>query len=292
MQRVRRSPRPPSHLISPHAPSRLPARSRMPNLARVDIIIIIIKSSRLLRQLTSSFPRCTRAQKSRRAWTDCHREHRARRPAPPSRRRRRRKTGAKHPPAPAPDSDLSIRPPRLTATDLFPTMPAADPKSDDNVSTEKLFADLIDHATFEQILEMDDDEDEREFSKSIVYDFFDQAAATFKSMHEAVDSQKLQDLSNLGHFLKGSSATLGLTKVKDSCEKIQHFGARKDETGNVDEPDDAKSLKNCAKFVNQAEREFKDAERVLRRFYHEDVAPESSIEESSSTTTAASSKKP
>ena len=38
----------------------------------------------------------------------------------------------------------------------------------------------IDPATFEQILEMD--EDEREFSKSIVYDFFGQADQTFKKM--------------------------------------------------------------------------------------------------------------
>lgn len=36
--------------------------------------------------------------------------------------------------------------------------------------------------TFEQILEMDDDEEEREFSKSIVYGFFEQAEATFKKM--------------------------------------------------------------------------------------------------------------
>ncbi|KAF2209744.1 hypothetical protein CERZMDRAFT_29637, partial [Cercospora zeae-maydis SCOH1-5] len=140
------------------------------------------------------------------------------------------------------------------------------------------FADAVDPATFEQILEMDDDEDEREFSKSIVYDFFDQAAVTFKSMHEALEKKDLNNLSALGHFLKGSSATLGLTKVKDSCEKIQHFGARKDETGNFDEPDDEKSLKNCSKYVEQAERDFKDAERVLRRFYHDNVVPESSTE--------------
>lgn len=36
--------------------------------------------------------------------------------------------------------------------------------------------------TFEQILEMDDDEDERDFSKSIVFGFFEQAEATFKKM--------------------------------------------------------------------------------------------------------------
>lgn len=36
--------------------------------------------------------------------------------------------------------------------------------------------------TFEQILEMDDDEDDREFSKGIVYGFFEQAETTFKQM--------------------------------------------------------------------------------------------------------------
>ncbi|PPJ56203.1 hypothetical protein CBER1_09398 [Cercospora berteroae] len=156
----------------------------------------------------------------------------------------------------------------------------SDEQPDENVSIEKLFGDLIDPATFEQILEMDDDEDEREFSKSIVYDFFDQAANTFKQMHQGLKDKDLEVLSSLGHFLKGSSATLGLNKVKDSCEKIQHFGARKDETGNKDVADDKESLRNCEKYVKQAEKDFKDAERVLQKFFHEDV-PESSTEDSS-----------
>lgn len=42
--------------------------------------------------------------------------------------------------------------------------------------------DTIDPSTFEQILEMDEDEAEREFSKSIVYDFFTQAEGTFVKM--------------------------------------------------------------------------------------------------------------
>jgi osomolarity two-component system phosphorelay intermediate protein YPD1 len=42
--------------------------------------------------------------------------------------------------------------------------------------------DSIDAPTFEQILEMDEDEEEREFSKSIVYDFFSQAESTFVKM--------------------------------------------------------------------------------------------------------------
>ena len=47
--------------------------------------------------------------------------------------------------------------------------------------------DAIDPATFEQILEMDDDdEDERDFSRSIVYGFFEQAENTFLSMEDAL----------------------------------------------------------------------------------------------------------
>jgi osomolarity two-component system phosphorelay intermediate protein YPD1 len=42
--------------------------------------------------------------------------------------------------------------------------------------------DSLDAATFGQILEMDDDENEKEFSKSIVFDFFDQAHSTFGKM--------------------------------------------------------------------------------------------------------------
>lgn len=82
-------------------------------------------------------------------------------------------------------------------------------------------------------------------------------------------AKDLEQLSALGHFLKGSSATLGLTKVKDSCEKIQHYGARKDETGQLDEEDDEKSLKRLAETIESAKTEFHDVEKILRKFYHD-----------------------
>jgi len=46
--------------------------------------------------------------------------------------------------------------------------------------------EIIDPMTFEQILEMDDDEEEREFSRSIVYGFFEQADVTFDKMDTAL----------------------------------------------------------------------------------------------------------
>jgi HPt (histidine-containing phosphotransfer) domain-containing protein len=84
------------------------------------------------------------------------------------------------------------------------------------------------------------------------------------------EKKDLAQLSALGHFLKGSSATLGLTKVKDHCEKIQHYGAHKDETGTRDEPDVDVCIDNLKVSIAQAKKEFKVVERLLRRFYHDD----------------------
>ncbi|KAA8648800.1 hypothetical protein EYZ11_011385 [Aspergillus tanneri] len=127
--------------------------------------------------------------------------------------------------------------------------------------------DSIDKVTFDQILEMDDEDEEREFSRGIVYGFFDQAETTFLKMEKALRDKNLGELSSLGHFLKGSSATLGLIKVKDACEKIQHYGAGLDETGTNEEPDESVSLKNIEKTLTQAKEDYKEVETFLRRFF-------------------------
>lgn len=125
----------------------------------------------------------------------------------------------------------------------------------------------IDALTFEQILEMDDDEDDREFSRSIVFGFFEQAEQTFEQMDAALVEKDLDSLSSLGHFLKGSSATLGLTKVKDSCEKIQHYGQQKDAAGEEDEPDKQVCLDKIEALLVQVKEEYAECETVLRKFY-------------------------
>lgn len=102
--------------------------------------------------------------------------------------------------------------------------------------------DHIDLPTFEQLLEMDDDENDRQFSSDLVQGFKDQAEETFASIEEALQQKDLGRLSELGHFLKGSSAAVGLTKVVASCEKIQHYGQKKDETGNGFIDDDQECL--------------------------------------------------
>lgn len=91
------------------------------------------------------------------------------------------------------------------------------------------------------------------------------------SLHPHRQKGDLSQLSAEGHFLKGSSATLGLNKVKDSCEKIQNYGQHKDETGTNDEPDDAKCLGRIKKTLDVVRVEYAEVEKVLRRFYHEHV---------------------
>lgn len=82
-------------------------------------------------------------------------------------------------------------------------------------------------------------------------------------------ARDLDELSSLGHFLKGSSATLGLTKVKDSCERIQHYGAKKDTTGTINEPDEAKCLSLIRTTLEEVKEEYQDAAALLKRFYGE-----------------------
>lgn len=126
--------------------------------------------------------------------------------------------------------------------------------------------DAIDSATFGQILEMDEDDPEREFSQSIVDGFFEQAQETFEKMDTALEEENLDELSKLGHFLKGSSATLGLTKIKDSCEKIQRYGKMEKENG--DPLDDEKlCLETITKTLETVKKEYAEAEKILKEFF-------------------------
>ncbi|KAK4685488.1 osomolarity two-component system, phosphorelay intermediate protein YPD1, partial [Tremellales sp. Uapishka_1] len=128
---------------------------------------------------------------------------------------------------------------------------------------------------FSQIRDMDDDEEEdegsggeggHEFSKSIVWGFFEQADTTFEQMQEAIIAHDLPNLSSLGHFLKGSSAALGIIKVQASCEKMQHYGNMRDEeTGEDLDKDEA--LNRIKGLLADCKRDYKVAEGWLKRLY-------------------------
>jgi HPt (histidine-containing phosphotransfer) domain-containing protein len=69
-------------------------------------------------------------------------------------------------------------------------------------------------------------------------------------------------LSALGHFLKGSSAALGVSKVKDSCEKIQHYGQCRDEEKGTD-LSEKEALDMIQMLLLQVKEDYAAAERWL-----------------------------
>ena len=73
-------------------------------------------------------------------------------------------------------------------------------------------------------------------------------------------------LSNLGHFLKGSSAALGVSKVQATCEKIQHYGKLWDEEAGLSLSED-EALAKIEPLLKSGKEEFLAAERWLKKWY-------------------------
>lgn len=147
--------------------------------------------------------------------------------------------------------------------------------------------DPIDMDTFQQILELDE-EDDREFSKEMVWAYFSQAEKTFGDLDEALwvalvrdhfilptdasvhSSEKdLTKLSHLGHFLKGSSAAMGVSRVETACEKIQHYGLLRDEQNDVG-LSEKQALDLIKKTLVRVKKDYAVADKWLRRFYEEE----------------------
>lgn len=73
-------------------------------------------------------------------------------------------------------------------------------------------------------------------------------------------------MSSLGHFLKGSSATLGLVRVRDGCEKIQRYGKKENVDGSA-EPDVELCLTRIADALAAVKADYADVEQTLRNYY-------------------------
>ncbi|KAE8310365.1 signal transduction histidine kinase [Aspergillus transmontanensis] len=154
----------------------------------------------------------------------------------------------------------------MAPTTTTKTQTVQTPPKTEGPATLDDMKDHIDQSTFEQILEMDDEPDDRDFSKGIVVGFFEQAESTFEKMEQALEKKDLKELSSLGHFLKGSSATLGLNKVRDACEEIQNYGAGKDKSGTnpIKEED---SLKKIGESLSTCRADYNVVEKFLRKFF-------------------------
>jgi osomolarity two-component system phosphorelay intermediate protein YPD1 len=77
----------------------------------------------------------------------------------------------------------------------------------------------------------------------------------------------LPKLASLGHYLKGSSATLGMVKVRDGCEKIQRFGKNENLDGSA-EPDNVVCLSRIGEALDGVKKDYKTVEEKLREHYN------------------------
>ncbi len=77
------------------------------------------------------------------------------------------------------------------------------------------------------------------------------------------------ELSRLGHFLKGSSATLGVAQVRNACEQIQYLGRLvhpEDHSAAIAEPE---ALSRISKQLQVASGALAEAEQFFNQFYHQ-----------------------
>jgi len=128
---------------------------------------------------------------------------------------------------------------------------------------------LIDISTFQQILEMDEGDPSKKFSASIVDLFFEQTKVKFPEMDDFLKRNNFEEVSRLGHFLKGSAAMIGLIDLIDSFEKIQHLGHRKDESGVNNEPNDDVTAEKLTETIALAKQQVSDVMPVLEDFFPE-----------------------
>ena len=69
--------------------------------------------------------------------------------------------------------------------------------------------------------------------------------------------------------MKGSSAALGIIKVQAICEKMQHYGNKRDEEEGVDLKED-EALERIKKLLVQCKKDYRVAKAGLERWYEQE----------------------
>jgi len=90
-----------------------------------------------------------------------------------------------------------------------------------------------------------------------------------KSSTDSSNDKDLKELSGLGHFLKGSSAALGIVRVQAICEKVQHYGANRDEEADCAITDED-ALKRITQLLKDCKKDYAVAKVWLIRLYEEE----------------------
>ncbi|PVV01069.1 hypothetical protein BB560_004528 [Smittium megazygosporum] len=124
-------------------------------------------------------------------------------------------------------------------------------------------SEILDRNIFDQLVEMDDEE--HTFLSQIISNYFEQAESAFYQMHYCLETGDLESLSRLSHSLKGSSASIGLVRMKHACERLQILGKYQLE---VDSSVPTEHLIEAAKIELKAtEIEYKKVEELFIYFF-------------------------
>ncbi|AET40836.1 Ypd1p Ecym_6465 [Eremothecium cymbalariae DBVPG len=111
------------------------------------------------------------------------------------------------------------------------------------------------------------DEDDPGFSQRLCLQYIDQAETTFEQIQSELDSENssLANLSSLSHFLKGSSASLGLQRIAWACERIQNYGKKGEGASSI--APDSYYIDLISEALNLAREEFNAARKELSKYY-------------------------
>lgn len=131
--------------------------------------------------------------------------------------------------------------------------------------------EYINWVTLKELLDMDDDVEECDFSAPMIKSFLEQAESTFDEMEEAIEDDDLERLAALGHYLKGSAATLGLIKVEHYCELIQAYGSKRTADGQEEEPDEELCMSNIRQIMPKLRSDYKITVHWLKAFYEDKI---------------------
>eukprot|EP00126_Sphaerothecum_destruens_P007619 Sdes_comp19917_c0_seq1m12342 len=79
---------------------------------------------------------------------------------------------------------------------------------------------LLNLTAFQEVVDMGG----VEFMNNMLSDFFLQAESKFPEFQSLFSSKDFSAISRLGHFLRSSSATLGLARIQHICSQLQKLG--------------------------------------------------------------------
>ncbi|CAR21699.1 HPt domain-containing protein [Lachancea thermotolerans] len=138
------------------------------------------------------------------------------------------------------------------------------------MNTVPIPAGVINWNTLNEIVSMD--EDSPDFSKNLIIQYLEQANTTFDQIEQELQGNcDLEQLASLGHFLRGSSAALGLQRISWACERIQNLGRKREGGVEGQQLPDSHYAQLITNALQCARNEFKAAKAELSAFYKSEL---------------------